>query len=134
MHLQFVIIPLFYVLNAAVAQVGQSSRLANQIKWTSLPEAKSLDRLDSGQSISWIDKQRNIWVYYFYAELGEYRTSFRNSKDPRWKVVDQSPESSSHSPNVRFDAITWTDSVDNLWLYGGRSAGGNYLRNILFNH
>jgi PKD repeat protein len=86
---------------------------------------------------SWTDSMNNLWLYGgmgsgFYADLWKY-----NIATNEWTcmfdgtVASQNGNygtkgvpSASNSPGSRYEAIAaWTDSLSNLWLFGGYHAG-----------
>lgn len=92
--------------------------------------------------ISWTDSKGNLWLFGGY---GLATTSTNGYLNDLWKFVPSTNEwtwmggskvigqlgsygqqgvpSPTSYPGPRFGAISWTDTQDNLWLYGGDSNG-----------
>jgi N-acetylneuraminic acid mutarotase len=92
-------------------------------------------------SISWIDSNNNLWLFggygydststlYYLNDLWEY------SQGLGWRWMGGSningqlgtygqldTPSTSNIPGARSDAISWIDSNNNLWLFGGYGLG-----------
>ncbi|MBN1765567.1 MAG: right-handed parallel beta-helix repeat-containing protein [Sedimentisphaerales bacterium] len=95
-------------------------------------------------SISWIDSRDNLWLfggntYSNYCPSGT-RNDLWKYDGTNWTWVGSSSgirqsgvygikgiADSANRPGARYKSISWTDSSDNLWLFGGRgvdSSGG----------
>jgi hypothetical protein len=89
-------------------------------------------------SQTWVDSQGNLWLY------GGFGTSSQGFPSPmgdmwrysngEWAWVSGDPRNPqppsygtqgvaapTNSPGARYDAMTWTDSQGNFWLFGGIS-------------
>jgi len=91
-------------------------------------------------SISWMDKSDNLWLF---GGIGYDNTGKYSSLNDLWKfdrkdwiwisgdsTVDQSAvngtkgiAAATNKPGARFGSISWMDSNGNLWLFGGRGQG-----------
>ncbi|MFX1275597.1 MAG: kelch repeat-containing protein [Promethearchaeota archaeon] len=89
-------------------------------------------------AVSWTDSNDNLWLFggYGYPETGEqgYLNDLWKYDGVNWtwmsgsKIADvngvygsKGVSDSSNCPGGREGAVSWTDSDDNLWLFGGRS-------------
>jgi hypothetical protein len=94
-------------------------------------------------AVSWTDKSGNFWLFggsngnNFLNDFWEYNPSGLNSgnyttTEGQWlwvggsAVVDKPGNYSSGTlvPGSRTNAVTWTDSLGNLWLFGGYGYDG----------
>lgn len=86
-------------------------------------------------SVTWTDKNSNLWLYGGYASGINYDLSDLwefNPSTKEWTWVSgsnaggvlpiygtQGTASASNTPGGRDSAVGWTDSSGNLWLFGG---------------
>lgn len=97
---------------------------------------------------SWIDSQNNFWLFGGAGLDDDYQSGSLNDlwkwDGEVWTWVSggdlieekgnygaQGVASSSNVPGGRFDAATWTDSDDNLWLFGGWGNDANNYHSLL---
>ena len=100
------------------------------------------------QASSWVDVSGNFWIF---GGLGIDSKGTRGNLNDLWKftngqwawmagsnVTDQAGiygtrgvTDPTNSPGARVNAATWTDSVGNLWLFGGSGRDANGTPGIL---
>ena len=104
-------------------------------------------RLDS---VSWTDSKDNLWLFGGRGE-GKFRESWLNDlwkfdgtnwiwvsgdsqRDQRGDYGTKGVAAGTNKPGARYGGVSWTDSKDNLWLFGGRGEGKLWesLRNDLW--
>ncbi|MCX6185439.1 MAG: beta-propeller fold lactonase family protein, partial [Bacteroidetes bacterium] len=93
------------------------------------------------QSVSWTDAIGNLWLFGGYgnaASNGGYLNDLwkynPNSNEWTWMGGDNSASntgsygsrgvpSPTNKPGSRFTSVSWTDTIGNLWLFGGYGFG-----------
>ena len=89
-------------------------------------------------SVSWTDSTGNLWLfggqgYAASGSQGELNDLWKfNLGAQQWTWVKGSSStnqlSTTASPGARHDSVAWTDSMGNLWLFGGQGyAASNTL-------
>jgi N-acetylneuraminic acid mutarotase len=88
-------------------------------------------------AVSWIDRADNLWLFGGYGRAGRRVSQYLNdlwkfdgrmwtwvSGDQRINRVgeygDRGIAASTNIPGARRNAVGWTDTAGNLWLFGGR--------------
>ena len=114
-------------------------------KGISSPANKPGSRYDS---ISWIDKEGNFWLFggYGYAEkgfLGVLNDLWKfDGKEWTWVSGDnlinhrgiygiKGTAGNINKPGARYGSTSWTDNKGNFWLFGGYGYAGTGLIGIL---
>jgi len=104
-------------------------------------------------AVSWTDSSGNFWLY---GGLGYDSTGTEGALNDLWELNPTNKEwtwvsgsdtagasgvygtlsvaSSSNFPGARFSTVSWTDSLGNLWLFGGLGAVGDYALNDLWEY
>ena len=93
-------------------------------------------------SVSWIDNNGNLWLFggYGYDSAGNYGylNDLWEFNGTNWIWVSGSSTRNqvgtyvaigeAGTPGSRYDSVSWIDSNDNLWLFGGYGydSAGNY--------
>ena len=105
-------------------------------------------------AISWTDSSGNLWLFGGTGNGSPGQSGFLNDlwkySNGQWTWMagsasagqsgvygTQSVASQSNSPGARRNAVSWTDSSGNLWLFGGNaidSVGGMGLLNDLWKY
>ncbi len=132
---------------------GSSTANASGVYGT--PSVASINSVPGARqgAVSWTDASGNLWLFggYGYDSLGthgylndlwEYNPTAGTWTWVSGSNVDfasgvygtQGVPSTSNVPGARYDAISWTDSAGNLWLFGGYgySSGSAVLFNDLW--
>lgn len=110
-------------------------------------------------AVSWTDKSNNIWIFggYNSRESSNYNSNYQYLNDlwkynPATKIWTwmggdnvanvkgiygtMGTPGAANKPGSRYDAISWTDTTGNLWLFGGEATGeailstGNFLNDL----
>ncbi len=99
-------------------------------------------------AVAWIDSKGNLWLFggngvipgatvdtvgalndlwTFSPDTGQWTwVSGSNSTNPAANYGTLGTPESSNVPDGRFEAVSWIDSEDNLWLFGGDALSGDY--------
>jgi N-acetylneuraminic acid mutarotase len=106
-----------------------------------------------GDAVSWTDSNGNLWLFGGYGldaagspgrlnDLWKYTPltgewtwmSGSNSANPWGVYGTKGVPDVSNVPGARQEAVSWTDSSGNLWLFGGRGSDPNSPDNDLWKY
>jgi len=92
-------------------------------------------------AVSWCDGSGNLWLFGgdFPVQEAQFNDLWKyNPVSNQWTWIKGSKngipgagvygvmgvEAAGNTPGVRYDAVSWSDKVGNLWLFGGYDDGG----------
>jgi hypothetical protein len=100
---------------------------------------------------SWSDSQGRLWLFggwgytyntavgpqpFFLDEMWMYNgaNDYGGSVFDYWNFISPLPPPAAPvvTPPARWGAVTWTDSSDNLWLFGGQTGGLAFLNDLWY--